>query len=297
MSVELEAAQKMTKDIRNAATTLSPQEVRYLVDSYYQMQDNRKRAENQVRALTKSEEPHTVVGWLGENARLLENEVKKALDKYSKSNPLGEWARSQLGIGPVIAAGLLAHIDIHKAQTAGAVWRFAGLDPSSVWAKGQKRPWNAKLKVLCWKIGESFVKVSNNDKATYARYYQERKAYEAAKNEVGDYSEQAAAGADRVGKSTDAHPWYAARFNGDDVKALRMEGLAPSDWAKKLTKLEVGEGTPMLPPGHIQSRAKRYAVKLFISHYWQVGREQLGLPVPLPYPIAHGDHVHVIEPK
>lgn len=53
------------------------------------------------------------------------------------------------GIGPVISAGLLAHIDIHRAVTVGHIWRFAGLDPSVKWLKKTKRPWNAGLKVLC----------------------------------------------------------------------------------------------------------------------------------------------------
>ena len=37
------------------------------------------------------------------------------------------------GIGPVIAAGLLANIDIKQAPTVGHIWRFAGLDPTNKW--------------------------------------------------------------------------------------------------------------------------------------------------------------------
>ena len=70
---------------------------------------------------------------------------------------------------------------------------YAGMDPRSTWEKGQKRPWNAQLKVLCWKLGESFVKVSGNEKAFYGRIYKERKALEMAKNEAGEYAAQAAA--------------------------------------------------------------------------------------------------------
>jgi hypothetical protein len=44
---------------------------------------------------------------------------------------------------------LLARIDIVKAPTAGHIWRYAGLDPTVRWNKGEKRPWNAGLKVLC----------------------------------------------------------------------------------------------------------------------------------------------------
>ena len=91
------------------------------------------------------------------------------------------------GIGPVIAAGMIANIDIKKCQTAGAIWKFAGLDPTVEWKKGQKRPWNADLKTLCWKLGQSFLKVQSNSNAFYSRLYLERKEYETEKNEKGDY--------------------------------------------------------------------------------------------------------------
>lgn len=257
-----DAIDRLHKDLRKAAVTLTPDEARFLVDAYYTMQENRKRADNQILAMEAAGEPHGIISWLSANARVLENQIKSALDVYSGYQPLGKWARSVKGIGPVIAAGLLAHIDVAKAETAGAVWRFAGLDPTSKWDKGEKRPWNAALKTLCWKIGESFVKVHNADDAFYGRLYAERKALETERNERGDYKEQAEAGAKRVGKTTEAYKSYI-----------------------------IGK----LPPGHIHARAKRYAVKLFLAHYHEKGRQLLGLPIPLPYPLAHLNHVHKID--
>lgn len=253
--------QKLSHDLRIAARTLEPSEARYLVDAYYVVQDYRKRADNQVRAADEAEEPHEVIGWHAAQTRTWENQIRAALDSYSHAQELGQWARSILGIGPVIAAGLLAHIDLNKAPTVGHIWRFAGLDPTVKWEKKQKRPWNADLKVLCWKIGESFVKVSGKPDAYYGQIYVERKAGEIVRNQAGDFADQATAAleAKRYGKETEARKHY-----------------------------EAGH----LPPAHIHARAKRYAVKLFLAHYHEKGCELLGLPVPLPYPIAHGDHVH-----
>ena len=56
-----------------------------------------------------------------------------------------------------ISAGLMANIDITKVQTAGQIQAFAGLDPTREWNKGEKRPYNARLKALCWKIGQCFI--------------------------------------------------------------------------------------------------------------------------------------------
>ena len=64
--------------------------------------------------------------------------------------------RSIVGIGPVITAGFLAHIDIAKAPTVGHVpGGSADLDPTVKWDKGTKRPWNVVMKRLCWIVEES----------------------------------------------------------------------------------------------------------------------------------------------
>lgn len=265
--MQLDEVTRLTRDLRKASATMTASQARYLVDSYYMMQDQRIRAGNQTRALSETGEPHEVVTWLSEQSQILENSVKSALQSYAKHNPVGEWSMSIKGVGPVIAAGLLAHIDITRAPTVGHIWRYAGLDPTQEWGKGQKRPWNAQLKTLCWKIGESFVKVSGYDDAFYGKIYVARKEQEQQRNEAGQFADQAAKVLEKkkLGKTTDAYKHYS-------------------------------EGR--LPPAHIHARAKRYAVKLFLSHWHDKAyREQYGTAPPMPYPIAHLDHAHYIEPK
>ena len=262
-SYELTPVQKLKSDMKKASVTITENEARFLVDSYYQMQDDRIRAAGQVRSMDK--EPHDVLTWLGEQSSVLENQVKGALDVYSLGHPIGQRIRSVDGVGPVIAAGLLAHIDITKANTAGSIWRYAGLDPTSEWKKGTKRPHNASLKTLCWKLGESFVKVSGKETAVYGHLYKDRKADELIRNENGEFADQAAAKLEKfnIGKTTDAYKAYS-----------------------------VGK----LPPAHIHARAKRYAVKMFLSHLHEAWYEHhYNKPAPVPYVFAHADHVHKIE--
>lgn len=258
----MESIAKLTRDLRNAAATMSNDEARYLVDYYYQMQDFRKAAKNQCRGL---EEPHETIAAFGDDFEMLEKNIKGALQKYVEAQPIGKWMMSIMGIGPVIAAGLMAHIDIRKVQTAGAIQRFAGLDPTLVWEKGQKRPFNAKLKTLCWKIGQSFIKVSNNEKDVYGHLYRIRKEYEQKKNENHEYADQAKAKLEKfkIGKTTEAYKWYS-------------------------------QG--MLPPAHIDQRAQRYAVKIFLSHLFSVWYEiEYGEKPPKPYAIAILNHAHEIS--
>lgn len=264
----LDPLAKLTKDMRAAASRLTPHEARFLCDLYYSWQDERIRQAGQVRSLAASGEPHESIAWVLGQSQVLEKQVQVMLDAYTRSEPtgMGAWARQIVGIGPVIAAGLCANIDIAKAPTVGHIWRYAGLDPTLEWKKGEKRPWNASLKVLCWKAGESFVKVSGNKNDVYGKLYLQRKAQEQAKNEAGDYADQAKAKLQRfrIGEDTDARKWY-----------------------------EQGK----LPPAHLHARAKRWAVKLFLAHYHaEAYRRHFGTEPPLPYPIAHLNHAHVIPP-
>lgn len=253
----------LTRDIRNAAITLDDREARFLVDSYYQMQDNRIRAAGQVRSMR--DEPHKTLAFFGDQAEALEKQIQRALDAYSGASRVGRWSRSICGIGPVLAAGLMAHIDITQAPTAGHIWSYAGLNPDRKWEKGQKRPHNAELKKLCWKIGESFVKVKGRDNDVYGKIYELRKQYEKEKNDRGEYREMAA----RILKEKN--------FSND-------------------TKAKAAYIAGKLPDGHLHARAKRYAVKIFLSHWQHVAYlDHYGKAPPEPFAMAILGHAHKIE--
>jgi hypothetical protein len=262
----LEPLKRLTKDLLNASRTLTTHQARFLVDAFYMLQKNRIAAAHQVRTLTASEEPHAVIEWLEAQNEMLEGQIKRALDKWSDGQPVGEWAKSICGIGPVIASGLLAHIDITKAPTVGHIWSFAGLNPSKSWNRGEKRPYNAALKTLTtFKLGESFVKVQNNDNDIYGRVYAERKRMEIERNDALVFQGAAAERMGKVGKSTEAYKAY-----------------------------KIGK----LPPAHIHARARRYAVKLFLAHYHAVAfYVQYGLMPAFPYVFQHMEgHVDFIAP-
>jgi hypothetical protein len=263
---ELSPVERLKRDLKKASATLSVQEARFLVDCYYAWQEDRKRSSNQVRALAEGDEPHDVVKWLAEQSNTLEGEVKKVLGIFADNHVVGPWLNEVHGIGPVISAGLIAHIDIVKAPTAGHIWRYAGLDPTQKWEKGKKRPWNASLKVLCWKAGQSFMKFSNSEDCYYGKIYRERKAYEIARNDSMQNQQIAA-----------------------DILANRKFDRT-TDAFKHLSGGK-------LPPAQIDARARRYCVKIFLSHlqvvWWYA---TTGTLPPAPFPIAHLGHAHRIDP-
>jgi len=307
---------KLNKDIKLAATTLNAQEARFLVDQYYSMQKQRIGNGQRALALSKTAEPNLVFSYLGDNFQLLEDQVKKTLEEYAKSRYIGRYMMSIRGIGPVIAAGLIAYIgDITACPTVGHIWAYGGVDPKRHWigataaervfkeesartsdlheiaramceeigsseekffqqienaggftkenviSVGSRRPWNAKLKVLLWKIGQSFLK-QPADQCIYRKIYDERKAYEQGKNARGEYAQTAAdlLAAKNYGKTTEAY------------KAM-IEGR--------------------LSDGHIHARACRYAMKFFLSHVHKVWWEhETKTPAPAPFAIAHLGHAH-----
>lgn len=333
--VEDTAVTKLTKDLLVATKELQPHEARFLVSAYYQMQKKRITASHQIRELKGDSAPHGILDWLESNNLFLEKQIQSALDKYSMSSPVGRWSRSIRGIGPVIAAGLLAHIDIEKAPTAGHIWRFAGMDPTVKWDKGEKRPWNAGLKVLLYKLGESFVKAggtgtddAGDDDGTNDRYrlvFDARKAFETSNSDSGKHAAQAAVKATEVAKSTDAWPWYNGCYPGGTYHALKavdeavIRDFKPVDVDPKKNKAELlrlrgeakilylkdhrgaaGSGVAMLPPAHIHARARRYVAKMFISHWHEIAfKDRFKTMPPAPYPLrclSHLGHVHKIEP-
>ena len=288
-------------DLVEAARTLSRQQARYHVDTYYELQHFRIQSQNQTRGLSESGEPNTLTDYLHERFHQLERQIQRELDVWTQATPIGQWMRAQVGVGPVLAAGFLAQLNADPPPTVGHWWRFCGLDPSSEWlgqekarmlvndakaagcetpeealdfcsnmlrrrpenirgmaltlrlfngtgpgpetrlswanltAALAKRPWNARLKVVCWKLAQSFVKCSGRPACRYGQLYKQRKAYEMERNAQGLYREQAeqVLKTKRIGHDTDAFAHYS-------------------------------EGH--LPPAHIQARSERWAVKMFLSH-------------------------------
>jgi hypothetical protein len=257
----------LRRDVAEAVRTLGPRQTGYLVSLYYATQKDRIRLGNIIYAKNKREEPHMLVNYFFERFHRMEKEVYSVLKQYvqhliESGREDARWLLSVRGIGPVLAAGLLSELDINNAKSASSFWKYAGLDPTIKWGKGQKRPFNLRLKVLCWKIAQSF-KRQPPDKSYYARLYRMRKDLEQERNARGDFAEVAK-------QVLEKHPDHAQ-------KEFYEQGL--------------------LPPGRIDLRAGRWAVKIFLAHLYHVMHEHhKGVKPPRPYVIEHLGHTDYWEP-
>lgn len=239
---------------------MSQEELRYLLDAYNRMQDQRKRLNNRVKAMERTDKArgrtpraHVALKAFVEVLKKQEDNMKRTMETYALSHPVGQWAMSIRGVGAVTVTSLLAYINIYKVKTAGQIQSYCGLNPRKEWKKGHKRPFNARLKQACWNLGESFCKSCKHPESLYGHAYLWRKQYENEKNEAGEYAEKAAE--------------QLRKFN-----------------YKETTEAYKAFSAGRLPKNYIHERCKRYAVKLFLSHFFDVWYETAhGMKPPLPY--------------
>lgn len=251
------------RDLREAAVGMEQREARFLVYSYYAVQENRIRFSNQLFQLKKSGKPSNLVEYLAEQSQLLEDQTRLSLDLYSNDHPVGSWLREIVGIGPVFAAGLLGLIEIDKCPTAGHILKFAGMVPGQKRTKGEKINWSPMMKKLCFLISESFILSKNHPDSFYGKLYDERRQTEDDRNESGYYAEQAKEILQnkRYNKTTAAYKAYAAG---------------------------------KFPAAHLRRRAARKVICIFLSHlhevlYWY----EYGVAPPAPYAFVYADQKHV----
>jgi hypothetical protein len=183
------------------------------------------------------------------------------MKKYVEASPVGLWMVAQYGVGPVLAAGFLAHLDITVAPTAGHFWQFAGLNPARrSWSKGEKRPYCADVKQLTYHLGECFKRTSGVPESFYGQFYKVRKALLEERNEAGMYAERA-----KTYTTTSA-----------EVRKTLATGK--------------------LPAGNLDRQACNITAKMFLSHlhavmYWCHHKKA----PPKPFAIEILGHAHMVE--
>lgn len=239
---------------------------RYLVQSFYSLQKRRIAAERQAAILAERGDPHALVSWLERQSEVLEKNIYDVMDYYTlhEGGWTGAWLRSIKGIGPVTAGSMLGFIDIENATVAGKIWSYAGLAVGQGHVRGVQSNFNPVFKTICWKVSMSFVYQGDHEENFYGRAIKERKAKEVALNEAGHFAEAAAENLKK------------------NIKSERYKGT-----------LESGK----LSAGHLQARAMRWGVKLFLSHVHEVMYfERHGILPPMPFAISQLGHVDYIYP-
>lgn len=190
---------KKEKVVELTQKPLDRKQLRYMIDRYYQVQKHRLAIGGQIRAMEESKDDTTALEGFSAQFSGLENDIAKYIGKEVKNHVMWEYLKETKGIGPILAAGLLATLDIDNTKHASSFWRYAGLDVAED-GRGRSRrkehltdqeytdgegktkmkkgiTFNPFLKSICWKIGESFIKVKGEHREIYdnARIYYDKK--------------------------------------------------------------------------------------------------------------------------
>lgn len=130
--------ERLKSDIKEAAKLLDRDKARFFLDTYYNMQNERIKWSAQAREARKKQTPNAFIELMENNFKAMEYDIKVGLTAYAQAHEAGRWAMSIHGVGGIIAAGLLAYIDIHRAEKPSQVIQYAGLNPNLKWLGKEK---------------------------------------------------------------------------------------------------------------------------------------------------------------
>lgn len=310
-SIELIQAEKLSKDLKKEIVKLgnvSRSEIRTLVNTFYQIQGSRVKIREQIRAIEQgrsgsikiSKEDNSggnvvLLEYVLRQFAVIEISLKASLKLIVLSRPEGRWLYEILGIGEVLAAGLLGYLDIEKAQYATNFQSFAGLNDN-------KRQWLGKK---AYKIVDDIIgtdKKITMDHVTriaaatqWPIEYLQRHGYnEAKKRWIKDDLKKCCA---RVpyNAALKTHMWKVARsfmyiqnkpgsLYGRLLAQKTADLIAENEQLKfkdycdeKLATVNYGKNTKTyqaytqgkLPDAQIHNRAFRWVEGIFLSHLFE----------------------------
>ena len=166
---------------------------------------------------------------------------------------------------------------IERLTTSSKLWKYAGLDPGARRTVGRKLGFDIQLKTMLFRLMTRFMQQRN-------KYYQEYLRYRGWKRSQME------------AKGIKVRPTPKGRYCpvcGQDLDVPASTRFCPV-CGERLSKKEESPG--MVWEGHLDFMARRRTIKLFAAHLSVVWREELGLPVPKPYPVEYGGHSRVITP-
>lgn len=129
------------------------------------------------------------------------------------------------GVGPLMAAKLIALIDIRKASTASALWKYAGYAVGKDGRadrpkKGEPLGYNKRLKNACWLIGTSFLRANS----PYRKVYDDAREIYAESRPEWSNGRQHSAAMRKMVKRFLAHLWQVWRaLEGLPVRSPYIE--------------------------------------------------------------------------
>lgn len=256
----------------------------------------------------------------------LEKSTLKEVERLLKPIPIYKWLKAQKGCGPTMAGVIISEIDISKAHTVSALWKYCGLSCEGGVAdrpkRGQKLTYNPFVKTkLVGVLGSCMIKANSPWRSFYDNYKTRKKntqvpvcmqcdgkgkcaALEETETDeradVGEQPESTERAKSKNGTTRSKRAETKEETRGTERAASEDSSTDTKRAAPKLRKCPNCNGTGGPAPWgksdkHRHAAANRYMIKMFIQALWLEWRTLEGLEVNAPYAEAylgrkHGDH-------
>lgn len=218
--------------LKFSAGEMEREEARALYRDYLSLVRRRVAMEKRLKSLSRP----LVLNSLLKGLKRDEEAILKLLEAWVRRRETGRWLLGITGVGPVVATGLLVHVNLRKMKSVESLWRYAGLD--GITEKLRHPYHNPTIKAIAYWAGDSFIRTQKVEGSFYGPLWRQRRDYEEQMNNQG-------------------------RLKGEAERTLRR-GYR---WRKKTREMyEAG----MLSPSHLSARARRWTVKIFLSHFYEI---------------------------
>lgn len=175
----------------------------------------------------------------------MEKEIDRDIRDQAVDVPIIQEMVKIKGISWILAAQIVCMVDIHRADTVSALWRYCGyavaLDGKRERpVKGEKLHYNARLKTVLYLVGQSFIK----SRSPYRAIYDSAKEYYEINRPDWTKDHRHKAAMRKMVKVFLAHTWMVWReMEGLPVRNLYVEEhqghthiLAPEEFGWNVEK-------------------------------------------------------------
>ena len=254
--------------------------LRNLVDMYYDFQSQRIQtqlrigASERVNSLSKDDLSIYGLTTIFENAASFERDIEKLIKTQLKNHALyNQYLVKITGIGPMLAAGLIAYIDdIEKFKHVSSLWQYVGYGMNR-YCIHCKKPTFIPVKYDTGKTAKKLHPLESCpicNKQTSSILQKRIMGYQSNWNDKLKVLSWKA-GVSFV-KQSAARSKYRQLY--DSIKS--DEHMQHPKKIKENSKILYNDG-------HLHNRAMRKVVKIFLAHLWQTWRRQKGLEATEPY--------------
>ena len=254
--------------------------LRNLVDIFYDFQGQRIQTQLRIgssernNTLTKEELSLYGIQTIMENAALFEKDIEKLIVRQLKNHALYTQYLSKIqGVGPLIAAGLIAYIDdIEKFKHVSSLWQYSGYGMNRYCGKCKK---------------PTFIEVDYETGKTAKKLHPLEKCPICKTKTTAILQRRTTGYQSNWNDRLKVLAWKAStsfmKQKAANSKYRKLYEQIKKAERKEHPKKVVSKGKTMFNDGHINNRTLRKISKIFLAHLWQTWRRQQGLEATEPY--------------